>query len=262
MGICVQRRHIWLYVMPIIDEFSALYRYRPSPDGMMCDLMHAPNMGIDMRLHLVDGAKLLNLLEMNWSELISNMNNLSLRKFRPKMDKKLNRDFDIDCEAEFLDIAEKFTDTGTVREVLATNFAHNALLKLAEWASVGYWEAWEGRCILYLENAIGREVSNVEDMYSSEFWDEVRTALSSMGESEFSEKVCADWMERRKQLGETLDEKKDARIIPTFEAHDRNSRLLHYTVNQVQFVQLLGRDHLESRLWGHGDWNLSNLLDS
>ena len=83
-----------------------------------------------------------------------------------------------------------------------------------------------------------------------------------MGESEYAEKVCADWMERRKELGETLDEKKDARIIPTFEAHDRNSRLLHYAVNQVQFVQLLGRDHLEARHWGHGDWNLSNLLDS
>ncbi len=229
---------------------------------MMCDFIHAPYMGIDMRLHLVDGAALLNLLKMDWSELISSINNLSLRKSRPKKDKMLNRDFDIDCEAEFLDIAEDFAGTGSVREVLAANFAHDALLKLVEWASVGYWEAWEGRCILYLENAIGSELPNVEDMYSAEIWDEVRAALSSMSESEYSEKVCADWMERRKELGETLDEKKDPRIIPTFEAHDRNSRLLHYAVNQTQFVQLLGRDHLESRLWGHGDWKLSHILDS
>tara|TARA_B100000767_G_scaffold268129_2_gene287892 strand:+ start:871 stop:1629 length:759 start_codon:yes stop_codon:yes gene_type:complete len=239
-------------------EFSHIL----TPDGMMCNFMHASDMGIDMRLHLVDGAALLNLLQMDWNELISSINDLSLRKSRPKKDTKLNRDFDIDCEAEFLDIAEKFTDTGSVREVLAINYSHDALLKLVEWASVGYWEAWEGRCILYLENALGRELDNVDDMYSPEIWDEVGTALCSMSESEYSERVCADWMERRKELGETLDDKKDPRIIPTFEAHDRNSRLLHYAVNENKFVQLLGRDHLESRLWGHGEWNLSNLLDS
>jgi hypothetical protein len=83
-----------------------------------------------------------------------------------------------------------------------------------------------------------------------------------MSESEYSEKVCEDWMQRRTDLGETLDEKKDPRIIPTFEAHDRTSRLLHYVVNKTGYVQLLGRDHLESRQWGHGDWNLAYLLDS
>ncbi|NCF97275.1 MAG: hypothetical protein GWP21_05085, partial [Euryarchaeota archaeon] len=57
-------------------------------------------------------------------------------------------------------------------------------------------------------------------------------------------------------------EKKDPRIIPTFEAHDRTSRLLHYAVNKTGYVQILGRDHLESRQWGHGDWNLAYLLDS
>ena len=30
-----------------------------------------------------------------------------------------------------------------------------------------------------------------------------------MSESEFAEKVCEDWMNRRKEMGETLDEKKD-----------------------------------------------------
>ncbi len=66
---------------------------------------------------------------------------------RPVLDRKLNRTFDIDCEAEFLDLAELIDDSGTVREVLAKNLAHDALLKLVEWASIGYWEAWEGRCI-------------------------------------------------------------------------------------------------------------------
>ena len=33
-------------------------------------------------------------------------------------------------------------------------------------------------------------------------------------------------MERRKELGETMDEKEDPRIVPTFEAHDRLPRPL------------------------------------
>ena len=219
-------------------------------------------MGIDMRLHLVDGDVLLDILKMDWSTLISKINDLSIRTLRPTLDPKLNRDFDIDCEAEFLDLADTISGTGTVREVLSNNSAYDALLKLVEWASIGYWEAWEGRCFLYLENAIGRDVEHVDEMYDSELWDEVRANLSQMNESEFAEKVCADWMQRRKDMGETLDESKDPRIIPTFEAHDRNSRLLHHAVNTKGFVQILGREHLDAKLWGHGDWNLGCLLDS
>lgn len=215
-----------------------------------------------MRLHLVDGDVLQDVLNMDWNILLSKIDDLTIRELRPVLDSKLNRDFDIDCEAEFLDLVESFSDKGTVKQVLSENSAHDALLKLVEWASIGYWEAWEGRCFLYLENAIGRDFSNVEEMYSEATWSDLRGALSSMGESEFSEKVCGDWMQRRTDLGETLDEKKDPRIIPTFEAHDRNSRLLHYAVNKVGYVQILGRDHLDSRQWGHGDWNLAIILDS
>ena len=220
------------------------------------------NMGIDMRLHLTDGEVLFNILEMDWNDLISKMNDQSMRPFRPKIDSKLNRIFDIDCEAEFLDLADHITGTGSVRAVLSSNSAYDGLLKLVEWSSVGYWESWEGRCFLYLENGTGKKMSNVEEMYSSSTWLDLRESFSSMGESEFSEKVCADWMQRRKDLGETLDEKKDPKIIPTFEAHDKNSRLLHYVVTQTQYAQILGRDHLDSKLWGHGDWNLGYLLDS
>ena len=46
--------------------------------------------------------------------------------------------------------------------------------------------------------------------------------LANLPEDEFADRVCIDWMERRKQLGETIDEKEDPKIIPTFEAHTRN----------------------------------------
>ena len=219
-------------------------------------------MGIEMRLHLVDGTILNSILNMDWSELVSKMESSSLRSLRPAADSKLGRDFDIDSEAEFLDLADNISGQGTTREVLSKNSAFDALLKLVEWSSIGHWEAWEGRCFLYIENAIGRQLEHVDDMYTSEVWDELRTNLSQMSESEFAEKVCEDWMNRRKEMGETLDEKKDPRIIPTFEAHDRNSRTLHHAVNVKGYVQILGREHLDAQLWGHGNWNLGNLLDS
>ena len=136
-------------------------------------------MGIDMRLHLVDGDVLLDVLKMEWSALISKFEDLSIRKLRPISDPKLNRDFDIDCEAEFLDLTESISGAGNVKKVLSENSGHDALLKLIEWSSVGYWEAWEGRCFIYLENAIGREISNVEEMYYSSIWLELRNSLSS-----------------------------------------------------------------------------------
>ena len=233
-----------------------------SPDALMSGACLATIMGIEMRLHLVDGAGLNQILEMDWNQFISQMESSSLRSLRPAADSRLGRDFDIDCEAEFLDVADEISGEGTVRNVLSQNDAHNALLKIVEWVSIGHWEAWEGRCFLYIENAIGRELEHVDDMYSYEVWNEVRESLSQMGESEYSERVCADWMQRRKDMGETLDESKDPRIIPTFEAHDRNSRTLHYAVNQKMYVQILGREHLDAKLWGHGDWNLGYLLDS
>tara|TARA_B100000123_G_C25698582_1_gene414313 strand:- start:512 stop:1198 length:687 start_codon:yes stop_codon:yes gene_type:complete len=219
-------------------------------------------MGIEMRLHLVDGSALNSILDMEWSQLVSDMESSSLRGLRPVADTKLGRDFDIDCEAEFLDLADNISGDGSTRSVLSQNSAYDALLKLVEWSSIGHWDAWEGRCFLYIENAIGRELEHVDEMYSLEVWDELRKNLSKMGESEFAEKVCEDWMNRRKEMGETLDEKKDPRIIPTFEAHDRNSRTLHHAVNLQGYVQILGREHLDAQLWGHGRWNLGSLLDS
>ena len=228
----------------------------------MSEISLALNMGIEMRLHLVDGSALNSILDMEWQQLVSGMESSSLRGLRPIADGKLGRDFDIDCEAEFLDLADNISGDGSTRSVLYENSAYDALLKLVEWSSIGHWEAWEGRCFLYIENAIGRDLEHVDDMYSLEIWDELRANLSQMGESEFAEKVCEDWMNRRKEMGETLDEKKDPRIIPTFEAHDRNSRTLHHAVNVKGYVQILGREHLDAQLWGHGDWNLGNLLDS
>ena len=71
-------------------------------------------------------------------------------------------------------------------------------------------------------------------------------------------------MSRRKELGETLDETEDAKIVPTYEAHDRATRALVYTITLCEtsptLVGVLGREHLKAAQWGHGQWNLRQYL--
>ena len=58
--------------------------------------------------------------------------------------------------------------------------------------------------------------------------------------------------------------KEDPKIIPTFEAHARNSKLLVHAIttweNTEGVIGIVGREHLEAVNWGHGAHNLSNYL--
>ena len=91
-------------------------------------------------------------------------------------------------------------------------------------------------------------------------------AYQGIADGEYAERVVMDWMERRKALGETLDETLDPKIVPTFEAHTRASKALVHAVNRAMneddLVFVVGREHLEASKWGHGDWNLSAFLQS
>ena len=69
-----------------------------------------------MRLHLVDGEGLNQILEMDWNQFISQMESSSLRSLRPEPDARLGRDFDIDCEAEFLDLSDEISGEGIANE--------------------------------------------------------------------------------------------------------------------------------------------------
>ena len=74
-----------------------------------------------MRLHLVDGEGLNQILEMDWNQFVSQMESSSLRSLRPAADSRLGRDFDIDCEAEFLDVADEISGEGyTGTRILTT----------------------------------------------------------------------------------------------------------------------------------------------
>ena len=112
--------------------------------------------------------------------------------------------------------------------------------------------------------ALNRQIVDRDDLYSSTTWSELVTNLANLPEDEFADKVCIDWMERRKDLGETLDEKEDPKIIPTYEAHSKNSKLLVHAITEWQSttenIGIVGREHLDASQWGHGEVNLSNYL--
>lgn len=224
-------------------------------------------MGLEMVGLLVHTPTLEHLLSITWSELRTHMEAGSLRHLRPDQDDRLTVTFAIDAEAEWLDWMDQQQgdEKAHVFDVLsACKNGEEGLLHLMKWASPGFWEVWEGRAFLYLEEAIGREASDIHELYTASLWNEVSQRLRGLSEDEFSQRVVMNWMQRRVELGETIEESEDPKIVPTFEAHTRASKALVYAVNRVEgddeLVLILGREHLEASKWGHGSWNLSARL--
>lgn len=230
-------------------------------------------MGIEMVLLLVDIPSLEKILSTTWQDFYNGLEKGQLRESRPPQDELLKSIFAIDAEAEILDwmdqcSKEQIIDpTQTVKENLQsiTN-GEEGLLKIMHWASPGAWEVWEARAFLYLENALGEPIAHVEDMYTQWLWDDICQKLNGLPQVEFAAKVCLDWMDRRKQLGQTLDENLDAKIIPTYQAHELASTKLVHAITRWQgesdLIGVLGREHLEATKWGHGEINLTQYLHS
>ena len=227
-----------------------LYSDDIKADGLLVNLM-----GIETIVLLVNKKSLEEILNREWNQVYQMMENAKLRHLRPAKLPRLNRAFDIDCEAEILDWMETIgAKEGSVKEVLLEiDDGEEGLLQFMQFASPGNWECWEARSYLYLDVALDREIKDRNDLYSMTTWEDVIEKLSNLPEEEFAEKVCINWMDRRKLLGETLDEKEDPKIIPTYEAHARNSKLLVHAITQWQNedenIGIVGREHLEAGQW-------------
>jgi len=226
-------------------------------------------MGLEIVVLLVDVPSLRHVMEMPWNLLYSGLDQRTLRPKRPNQDNRLKVNFDIDAEAELLDWMD--TQHREVNEPASfwsclqdSGDAEKGLLLAMKWASPGAWEAWEGRAYMYLDVALSKTSEGEAELYGGETWDAVCQSLKNLQEQEYAERVCMDWMERRKELGETMDEKEDPRIVPTFEAHDRAAKALVHTMtrwnNEDNLAAIIGRDHLEARKWGTFSWNLSTIL--
>ncbi|MEC8341127.1 MAG: hypothetical protein VXZ80_05725, partial [Candidatus Thermoplasmatota archaeon] len=112
----------------------------------------------------------------------------------------------------------------------------------------------------------GAEAEDIHALYTEATWTTVLKRLHGISEDEYAERVVMDWMDRRKALGETLEEAEDPKIVPTFEAHTRAAKALVHTVNRAanedDLELVVGREHLEAAKWGHGKWNLTAFLNA
>ena len=235
-------------------------------------------MGIEMKLLLISKKSFTDICMLSWSEVYDLMSKQKLRDSRPKLDDFLSHIFSIDAEVELLDwmddidVEENFKSLGILDAIsklfevgkIGMELACDGVMKLLEWCCIGYWDVWEGRAFLYLEILLDQSVENVDELYSTEVWENVLSRLPNMTENEYTELVILDWMKRRDKLGETLDESFDPRILSTHQSHTNLTKKLHYAISLLaensDLELLLGREHLPSHQWRYGVPKVKDLL--
>ena len=229
----------------------------------------------DLLAMVVDSSNWANLLSISASELKQSMLDKKLRITRPDVTQHLERRHDVDVEAEILDwldsceiigdksilisASEKMSKGGGVESVA------EGIWLLAEWSSKGTWKCMEGRGFLYLEPYIEGKIDGVSELYLEDTWSAAFSTLKTMTADEFEESVVLDWLSRREELGETLDQNQDPRILSTMQSHQRLARSLHQVsmlINQDQYTLLTRRDWSSFLTAGFGGFNIGTLLSN
>jgi len=231
----------------------------------------------DLQIRLVDVERWHTLLKMTLNEIIIGMEKQSLRGTRPEENPHLSRSFTTDLEGDLLQWTDKWSKelgrgeileeltTAVDRKMLGIEDACEPLSILSQWCSVGEWAAWEARVLLYVEPHLDSPLNDAEELYREQVWETALDRIGRMDKASYVESVILDWMERRKSLGETMDETKDPLILSTMQAHERSSNSLHSLAHQLRtnngLIALVGREWLEPHRWGQGDWNLGQMLN-
>jgi len=224
---------------------------------------------VDLVARLVDISVFRGLCGVPGDQLAAGISKGEIRNRRPDEIPSLERAFDIDAEAEFLDWYDAqtvdWTDAGFLADLSQLNQedAADGLRHLSELASPGSFRCWEGRAMLYLDVLLSRTIANIGDLYSDSTWIDAMQSISKSTPAEYADAVVISWMAQREDLGETLDSKQDPRILPTMESHQTTADILHRTLQTAQLPELflmVGRDWTEATSWGQGVWNIGQIL--
>ena len=169
----------------------------------------------DVILQLVDRTALRNLHSMPLGELLDGMDSQSLRDLRPSVDPRFHRPFDVDLEGDILewfDANEEIERSENLANQNLDEYSTCELaLNLAHWCSLGEWRCWEARLFLYVEPMLDRSISAAEFL-SYNMWSELSESLATSDRVSYSEAVVLDWMNRRQELGETMEPSEDPRL--------------------------------------------------
>ena len=161
---------------------------------------------------------------------------------RPAGDPRFHRSFSVDTEGDFLEWADK--SNGQLDAA--------ASLILCDWSSVAEWRCWDGRLFLYIEPILDENFEDTEEFLKLDVWDRLASSLSTKDRQSYSESVIIDWMQRREQLGDTLNPDEDPRILPTMESHKSLTESLFDFMELYQeegLNLLIGQQYLDPEEW-------------
>ena len=197
---------------------------------------------VDVILRLIDSNALNRLRSMSIEQLVLAFESERLGDERPAGDPRFHRSFSVDIEGDFLEWADKSNG-----QIDAT-----ASLILCDWSSVAEWRCWDGRLFLYIEPILDETFEDTEEFLRLDVWDRLATSLSTKDRQSYSESVIIDWMQRREQLGDTLNPDEDPRILPTMESHKSLTESLFDFMELYQeegLNLLIGQDYLDPEEW-------------
>ena len=197
---------------------------------------------VDVILRLIDSNALNRLRSMSIEQLVLAFESGRLGDERPAGDPRFHRSFSVDTEGDFLEWADK--SNGQLDAA--------ASLILCDWSSVAEWRCWDGRLFLYIEPILDETFEDTEEFLRLDVWDRLATTLSTKDRQSYSESVIIDWMQRREQLGDTLNPDEDPRILPTMESHKSLTESLFDFMELYQeegLNLLIGQDYLDPEEW-------------
>ena len=210
----------------------------------------------DVILNIVHHSNFQKLVSMPLQELFEKVEDSSLRNYRPELDNRFHRDFDVDLEGDIMEWSDKnsdlvLSDTIYSQPIKESEIAELIIL-LAKWCSFSEWRCWDARLFLYVEPMLEYNISNPNDFLKFSLWEDFMFSLSKTDKKSYSESVVLDWMSRREELGETMEPSEDPRILPTMSSHSTSSELLHIFLDSFDSKNislLIGREYLEYESW-------------
>ena len=197
---------------------------------------------VDVILRLIDSNTFGRLQSMSIEQLVLAFESGRLGKERPAGDPRFHRSFSVDTEGDFLEWAD----------ISNGQLDAEASLILCDWSSVAEWRCWDGRLFLYIEPILDENFEETEEFLKLDVWDRLASSLSTKDRQSYSESVIIDWMQRREQLGDTLNPDEDPRILPTMESHKSLTESLFDFMELYQeegLNLLIGQDYLDPEEW-------------
>ena len=210
----------------------------------------------DVILNLVHHSNFQKLVSMTLQELFEKVEDSSLRNYRPELDSRFHRDFDVDLEGDIMEWSDKISDLVMSETIYSQPIKESEIAELtillAKWCSFSEWRCWDARLFLYVEPMLEYNISNSNDFLKFSLWEDFMSSLSKTDKKSYSESVVLDWMSRREELGETMEPSEDPRILPTMSSHSTSSELLHIFLDSFDSKNislLIGREYLEYESW-------------